>query len=97
MALIRAKDTKPELAIRRALHRLGYRFRHGHRCLKGRVPAGNRAYWSQKISGNKTRDRRNSRRLRAMGWKVKTIWECDVRRQSREQLAASLRRLFASI
>jgi len=125
MALIRAKNTKPELAVRSALHRLGYRFRlhdprlpgrpdivlrrhrliievkgcfwHGHRCLGGRVPVGNRAYWSQKINGNKIRERRNARRLRAMGWKVKAIWECEVRRQSREQLTASLRRLFASI
>jgi DNA mismatch endonuclease (patch repair protein) len=30
MAAIRGKDTKPELAIRRALHRLGFRYRlHG--------------------------------------------------------------------
>jgi len=27
MSLIRAKNTAPELAVRRALHRLGYRFR----------------------------------------------------------------------
>jgi DNA mismatch endonuclease, patch repair protein len=58
---------------------------------------GNRAYWSQKITGNKIRERRNARRLRAMGWKVKAIWECEVRRQNREQLTASLRRLFVSI
>jgi len=109
--------------VRRALHRLGYRFRlhdarlpgrpdivlrkhgtiievkgcfwHGHRCLKGRVPGGNRAYWLQKIAGNKLRDRKNARRLRAMGWKVKAIWECRVRRQSPEQLAAALRKLLA--
>ena len=125
MARIRAKDTKPELAVRRALHSLGYRFRlhdprlpgrpdivlrkhrliievkgcfwHGHKCLKGRMPVGNRAYWAQKISGNKTREQRNARRLRAMGWKVKTVWECKVRRQSSEQLAAGLRKLFAGI
>ena len=125
MALIRAKNTKPELAVRSALHRLGYRFRlhdrrlpgrpdivlpkyrliievrgcfwHGHRCLKGRVPEGNRAYWSRKITGNKLRDRRNARRLRSMGWKVKTIRECEVRRHSREELAARLVRLFAAM
>ncbi len=123
MALIRAKDTQPEIAVRRALHQLGYRFRlhdarlpgrpdivlkkhrlvvevkgcfwHGHRCLKGRVPVGNRAYWSQKINGNKIRERRNARRLRAMGWRVKVVWECDVRRWTREQLAARLRGLLS--
>ncbi|MGB7469541.1 MAG: DNA mismatch endonuclease Vsr [Candidatus Binatus sp.] len=125
MARIRAKNTKPELAVRRALHRLGYRFRlhdprlpgrpdivlarhrliievngcfwHGHRCLKGRIPVGNRAYWVQKIGGNKIRERRNAHRLRAMGWKVKTVWECEVRRQNTDQLAAGLRKLFAEI
>jgi len=125
MALIRAKNTKPELAVRRALHRLGYRFRlhdprlpgrpdivlsrhrlvievkgcfwHGHRCLKGRMPVGHRAYWAQKIGGNKVRERRNARRLRAMGWKVKTVWECEVRRQTSDQLAAVLRKFFAEI
>lgn len=125
MARIRSKDTKPELAVRRALHGLGYRFRlhdprlpgrpdivlsrhrliievkgcfwHGHRCLKGRMPVGNRAYWAQKIGGNKIRERRNARRLRAMGWRVKAIWECEVRRRSNDQLAAKLRKLFAGI
>jgi DNA mismatch endonuclease, patch repair protein len=122
MARIRAKHTKPELAVRSALHRLGYRFRlhgrklpghpdivlpkyrtiievkgcfwHGHRCLKGRVPEGNRAYWSKKIEGNQLRERRNARRLRSMGWKVKTIWECTVRRDNREQLAARVDRML---
>ncbi len=122
MALIRAKNTKPEIAVRRALHRLGYRFRlhdtnlpgrpdivlprhrlvievkgcfwHGHRCLKGRVPRSHRAYWLEKIKGNKARDKRNARRLRAMGWRVRTIWECDVRRWSPDELAARLQESF---
>ena len=118
MALIRAKHTKPELAVRRALHAMGYRFRlharhlpgnpdivlarhrtiilvqgcfwHGHRCLKGRVPEGNRAYWSVKLAGNKERDRRNGRRLRALGWRVRTVWECSVRRWPEEILRRRL-------
>jgi DNA mismatch endonuclease Vsr len=36
MAAIRGKDTKPELAIRSLLHRLGYRFRLHKRELPGR-------------------------------------------------------------
>jgi len=118
MAAIRAKDTKPEIAVRRALHAMGYRFRlhaaalpgrpdivmkrlglivqvkgcfwHGHHCLKGRVPGLHRRYWLEKIAGNKARDARNERKLRAMGWLVKTIWECRVRRSSTGELAAFL-------
>ena len=61
------------------------------------MPVGHRAYWAQKIGGNKVRERRNARRLRAMGWKVKTVWECEVRRQTSDQLAAVLRKFFAEI
>ncbi len=36
MALIRAKDSKPELIVRRLLHRIGYRYRLHERDLPGR-------------------------------------------------------------
>jgi DNA mismatch endonuclease (patch repair protein) len=119
MAAIRAKNTRPELVVRRLLHLMGYRFRlhvptlpgkpdivipragtiiqvkgcfwHGHHCLKGRIPSGNRPYWASKIAGNKLRDRRNERRLRALGWRVRTIWECDIRRSSAAELHQRLR------
>jgi DNA mismatch endonuclease, patch repair protein len=35
MALIRKRDTKPELAVRRLVHRMGYRFRLHRRDLPG--------------------------------------------------------------
>ncbi len=122
MAAIRAKNTKPEVAVRRILHAMGLRFRlhadlpgkpdivlpklwtiiqvkgcfwHGHRCLKGRVPEGNRPYWRDKIAGNKARDLRNERRLRRLGWRVRTIWECRVRRSRRDELASLLKRVLA--
>jgi len=43
-----------------------------------KVPEGYRAYWVKKIQGNKARDRRVSRVLIAMGWKVLRVWECKV-------------------
>ncbi len=122
MSRIRATNTKPEIAVRRALHALGYRFRlhvaglpgkpdivmrrhmtvvqvngcfwHGHRCLKGRRPRQNATYWGSKIAGNIERDRRNERQLRAAGWKVRTLWECDVRRWDHEQLRRRLLHLL---
>lgn len=36
MALVRGTDTKPELAVRRLLHRLGFRFRLHDRSLPGK-------------------------------------------------------------
>lgn len=69
-------------------------FWHGHFCLKGRVPVQNRSYWLNKISGNVKRDRRNEKRLRSLGWSVKTIWECRIRKSSALDLASGVRRLM---
>lgn len=35
MARVRSKDTKPEMAVRRLVHRLGYRYRLHRRDLPG--------------------------------------------------------------
>src|SRR6185369_16418290 len=55
-------------------------FWHGcPKCTDGRrKPKSNRAYWLPKIRRNNIRDRLNVRRLRNAGWKVLTIWECEV-------------------
>jgi len=121
MARIRSKDTQPELAVRRALHRLGHRFRlhvmslpgrpdivltkhrtiiqvkgcfwHGHSCLGGRIPPGR--YWHAKLARNRARDQRNERRLRALGWHVRTVWECRLRRWTPADLEERLRTLLS--
>ena len=36
--------------------------------------------WQRKISENRARDRRNSRRLRQDGWKVVRLWQHEVER-----------------
>jgi DNA mismatch endonuclease (patch repair protein) len=54
-------------------------FWHMHRCRYGRVvPRTNAAFWQAKRS-NRDRDRRTLRKLRAMGWKVLIVWECQLR------------------
>lgn len=86
---------KPDIVlpkIRTIVHVRGC-FWHGHRCLGGRTPAANHGYWAPKIAGNKFRDRKNDARLRRMGWRVKTIWECQVRRSTGESLWAALEQL----
>lgn len=61
-------------------------FWHGHQnCAKtkggmsGRIPASNRLFWEEKIRGNRIRDRRKCRELRNRGFRVLTIWECELR------------------
>lgn len=121
MSRIRGRDTKPELAVRRLIHAMGYRFRlhrrnlpgtpdivlprhgkiilvhgcfwHGHRgCKDGRHPTSNTAYWDAKLARNQQRDKSSLRSLRRLGWKVLTIWECEVTRLDRlqERLATFL-------
>ena len=52
-------------------------FWHGHSCQKGRIPGGS-AFWKEKLERNRLRDARNARKLRQLGWRVLTIWECSL-------------------
>lgn len=68
-------------------------FFHMHKCRYGQVvPATNREFWQAKRSGNCARDQRNARRLRRLGWKVFTVWECQTR--TIENVGLRLRKLF---
>ena len=108
MRAVKSADTKPEIAVRKALHALGYRYRlhvknlpgkpdlvfpkhravifvhgcfwHGHNCKRGRrVPKTNTDYWMEKVARNKARDRKNTAALKKLGWRVITVWECEVK------------------
>ena len=55
-------------------------FWHGHTCRRGcRVPKTNREYWESKIARNKKRYELQVAELRAAGWQVLPIWECEAR------------------
>lgn len=109
MRAIRSRDSKPELAVRKAMHRRGFRFRlyrsdlpgkpdlvfpryrtvvfvhgcfwHSHGCKHFRPPAGTGGYWVEKLRRNRERDSRVTTQLRAAGWKVLTVWECQLRNE----------------
>jgi DNA mismatch endonuclease, patch repair protein len=54
-----------------------------HCCPKcGNTPANNAAFWKHKLQGNKLRDKRVTRQLRADGWQVLRIWEHDLRKSA---------------
>jgi DNA mismatch endonuclease, patch repair protein len=108
MRAVKSANTGPEVAVRRAAHALGLRFRlhradlpgkpdlvfprlnaalfvhgcfwHGHDCARGaRLPANNRDYWAAKIARNMARDKASLVELKARGWRVQVIWECETR------------------
>ncbi|MGH6938840.1 very short patch repair endonuclease [Hypericibacter sp.] len=107
MSRIRKRDTRPEIATRSVLHRLGYRFRvnvrslpgtpdvaiksrkvailihgcfwHSHQgCRLNRPPKRNTEYWNPKLRRNRARDVRVSTELKALGYRVLVVWECEV-------------------
>jgi DNA mismatch endonuclease (patch repair protein) len=55
-------------------------FWHGHDCARGaRVPKANRDYWVAKVARNRVRDEASRIALEAAGWRVETIWECELK------------------
>jgi DNA mismatch endonuclease (patch repair protein) len=70
-------------------------FWHGHDCARGaRVPKTNRDYWLAKVGRNRARDAGALAKLQAMGWRVETIWECEMK--DRPALKERLADLIAS-
>ncbi len=71
-------------------------FWHGHDCARGsRVPQARRDYWMAKIAGNRARDARNLAALAGAGWRVETVWECELKARDLPALEARLRTLLA--
>lgn len=61
-------------------------FWHGHKgCRYFVVPKTRTAWWLEKISSNRQRDQDNSAGLRKGGWKILTIFECDLKAEKRER------------
>lgn len=55
-------------------------FWHGHDCARGaRIPKQNRDYWLAKVARNRARDAASAAALSAAGWRVETIWECELK------------------
>ena len=55
-------------------------------------PRTRAAFWKKKIEGNRARDRKVNRLLRARGWTVLRIWEHDLRRKDEVKLLRRLKR-----
>ena len=54
-------------------------FWHRHKdCQNSVLPKTRQEFWMAKLTGNVERDTRNVIALKQMGWKVLTVWECEV-------------------
>jgi DNA mismatch endonuclease, patch repair protein len=56
------------------------------------TPATNRAFWQQKLSRNKARDRLVNRELHRRGWRVLRIWQHELTRKNQRRCVTRLLR-----
>jgi DNA mismatch endonuclease (patch repair protein) len=62
-------------------------FWHYHAtCPEGRIPSTNSTFWKEKLSKNMERDNKNESKLIELGWKVLTVWECEIEKHPLETL-----------
>ena len=119
MVAIHAKNTKPEVLVRKYLWHEGFRYRLNHRRLPGKpdivltkyrtcifingcfwhghegcrfytVPKTNTEFWVNKVTRNQERDLKVQHELAHMGWHCLTIWECELKKEKREQTLQAL-------
>ena len=56
-------------------------FWHAHSCQRSK-PKTRAKFWAQKFETNQARDRRVRYFLKAAGWQVHVIWECELKREA---------------
>lgn len=55
-------------------------FWHMHEgCTLARMPKSRLEFWRPKLEGNRARDAVKLEQLRALGWDVMVVWECELR------------------
>jgi DNA mismatch endonuclease (patch repair protein) len=48
-------------------------------CKLARMPKSRPEFWEPKLEGNRARDEANVAALKAMGWNVLIVWECQIK------------------
>ena len=65
-------------------------FWHKHDCPRFVWPTSNEDYWRPKILRNVERDQKNAEALKNMGWRIITVWECELKKKAAEQTLEKL-------
>ena len=53
-------------------------------------PSTNSDFWQKKFSENIARDKRTEQELKALGWNVIVVWECEVENKKYEEFLTTL-------
>lgn len=63
-------------------------FWHQHPgCVRATKPKSNQDYWLPKLKRNVQRAEENEKKLKEMGWKIITVWECELKKKTAELTA----------
>lgn len=71
---------------------------HNHGCVNSKIPEKNTKYWLGVFEKNKARDYENTKKLKALGYKIINIWECVLNnKQTRENLFKNFNKILSHI
>lgn len=66
-------------------------FWHLHEgCRYAVMPSSNTEFWNKKLNDNRNRDKKIKSDLESMGWKVIIVWECELKKERRQQTLEDL-------
>ena len=73
-------------------------FWHAHEgCKYFVLPDNNKEFWEKKLFRNRERDFEKKVQLEKLGWKVITIWECELRKDKIEETLENLKQKLYNI
>jgi DNA mismatch endonuclease (patch repair protein) len=70
-------------------------FWHLHSCKTYRIPKTRKIFWTNKLSSNISRDKRNYKELKKQGWKILVLWECQLRSSKIEKAERRINNFFS--
>lgn len=87
---------KPDIVMRKHKAVIMVHGCYWHRhpgCRNATTPSTRTEFWVQKFEGTVERDKRNLADLTALGWRVITVWECDLKRNPQQVISDIRERL----
>ena len=73
-------------------------FWHAHEgCKYFVLPDNNKEFWEEKLFRNRERDFEKKIQLEKLGWKVITIWECELKKDKIEETLENLKQKLYNI
>jgi len=70
-------------------------FWHGHDCNRAVLPTSNIEFWKTKIQNNMERDKLAKSKLEIIGWRVLTIWGCEIK--NKKQFEGAMEKIINAL